>query len=132
MSRARIADGGVVDEAGEANAIRDAEPSRGRLQFEKRYLASLRRVERPADDICAHVERLREPGDRLEKYVVALPYGEGGEEADADDVAAAGGKAREAIQIELRAARREARQVDGIPDGLNRRQCAAQRQKIIP
>ncbi len=69
--------------------------------------------------------------DCLEKYVVPLPYGEGREEADADDVAAAGGKARETIQIESRAARRETRQVDGIPDWLNRRQCAAQRQKII-
>ena len=91
----------VVDEAGEADTIRDAEPRRGRLQFEQGHLASLGRVERPADDICADVERSREPGDRLEKYVVALPHGEGGEEADADDVAAAGGKTREAVQIEL-------------------------------
>ena len=116
----------IVDEAREADAIREAEPCRRLAKLLDRHLAVLGLVHRSADHVGAHVQRGRQPGDRLEKDVVPLPPREGRDEAHAHDAFAGSGKSR--LDRRDRACRHPARsaEVHGIPDRVDRRQRPAQ------
>ena len=84
-----------------------------------------------ANHVSPDVERCRQQGDGFEKSVVPFPPREGGDQTDPNDALAGRGKTRSIVEIELHAIRREALEVDGIPDDADRRQRPAQRPQIV-
>ena len=60
-----------------------------------------------------------------------FPTREGGDQADANHALAGRRKTRSSVDIERHAIRREAREVDGIPDRADRGQRSAQRPQIV-
>ena len=104
---------GIVDEAREADAIREAEPRR-RLPAAPRSTPGFPRSRTPARR-SRRRGRSSDGGSRAiasRKTWCPFHTREGGDEADADDVAAAGGKTRDRI-VEIESRRRPERSARG-------------------
>ena len=122
---------GILDEAREADTIRQPEPGRCRPKLLDRHLAVAGLVHRAANHIGAHVQRGRQPGDRLEKDVVPLPTREGRDQADAHDPFGGSGKSGSLVEVEPVAIRGEAPKVHRIPDRADRRERSAKRSNVV-